>query len=101
MVIQRPMRAVVGAAVVVLAACSSSQPSASTAQSTSPRDMATTFCALYRRDANNGQLRNWNLDDNGKTGSYVHTLRALDAVAPSPLRPDVDRILAYYSSSHP
>jgi hypothetical protein len=54
---------------------------------------------LYRRDANNGQLSNWDLNDNPKTARYAATLRALDAVAPASLRRDVDPILAYYTGA--
>jgi hypothetical protein len=88
------------AGVVVLAACSPSRSSGA-APTTSPSENGDVFCALYRRDAGDGQLRNWDLNDNGKTASYADTLRALDAAAPSSLRRDVDPILTYYASANP
>jgi hypothetical protein len=89
------------AAVVLVPACSSSGSSTRVASTTPPTGSGTAFCALYRRDASDGQLRNWDLNDNGKTASYVDTLRALDAAAPPSIRRDIDPILTYYASAKP
>jgi hypothetical protein len=90
------------AVVVIAAACASSRsatqvgPTASSA--TSP---SATFCDLYRRDAGDGRLRNWDLNDNAKTSRYTETLRALADAAPPGLKPDVERILSYYATPQP
>jgi hypothetical protein len=82
--------------------CSSSRSAdqVATAQTTNPVAKSG-FCDLYRRDAGNGQLRNWDLNDNGKTPSYTETLRGLADAAPPELKPDVERILSYYAASQP
>ncbi|HLN05029.1 MAG TPA: hypothetical protein VK217_02025, partial [Acidimicrobiales bacterium] len=80
---------------VIAAACSSSRPATQVAPSASSSTIPqAAFCGLYRRDAGDGRLRNWNLDDNGKTPSYTETLRALADAAPSDLKPDIARILS-------
>jgi len=87
---------------VIAAACSSSRPATQVAPSASSSTIPqAAFCGLYRRDAGDGRLRNWNLDDNGKTPSYTETLRALADAAPSDLKPDIARILSYYAAPQP
>jgi hypothetical protein len=87
---------------VIAAACSSSRSATQLAPSTSSgRNPRATFCDLYRRDAGDGQLRNWNLNDNAKTESYTETLRALVDAAPPDLKPDIARILSYYATPQP
>jgi hypothetical protein len=87
--------------VVIAAACASSRSATQVAPPTSSVGSPETFCDLYRRDAGDGRLRNWNLNDNAKTPSYTETLRALAGAAPPDLKPDVARILAYYASPAP
>jgi hypothetical protein len=78
---------------------SSSWAAIETARSSSSDKVpASAFCVLYRHDANNGRLRNWDLNGNAKTPSYARTLRALARAAPPRLKPDVMRILSYYAS---
>jgi hypothetical protein len=89
-------------AVVIAAACSSSRSSSHVAPpASSSTGSKAAFCDLYRRDAGDGRLRNWNLDDNGKTPSYTETLRALANVAPPDLKSDIARILYYYATPQP
>jgi hypothetical protein len=87
--------------VVIAAACSSSRSATRLAPSTSVRSPQASFCDLYRHDAGNGRLRNWNLNDNAKTPSYTETLRGLADAAPPDLKPDIARILSYYAAPHP
>ncbi len=88
--------------IVLGAACSStSLPRSATTSATSTSRPRTSFCDLYRQDANDGHLRNWNLTENGKTASYVVTLRGLADAATAALKPDVERILAYYAAPNP
>jgi hypothetical protein len=89
-------------AVVIAAACSSSRSATHVAPSTSSvRRPKVAFCDLYRRDAADGRLRNWNLNDNSKTPSYSETLRALADAAPPALKLDIARILSYYATPQP
>jgi hypothetical protein len=89
-------------AAAVIASCSSSRSANQAPTSKTSNPVANPrFCDLYRRDAGNGRLRNWDLDDNGKTPSYAETLRGLAAVAPPELKPDVERILSYYEAAQP
>ena len=88
--------------VVIAAACSSSRSATQVAPSASSgRSSKAAFCDLYRRDAGDGRLRNWNLNDNAKTPSYTETLHALADVAPPDLRSDIARILSYYATPQP
>jgi hypothetical protein len=97
--VTRPMMLV---AAVIVASCSSSRSATQLAPSTSSsRNPRATFCDLYRRDAGDGQLRNWNLNDNAKTASYTATLRALADSAPPELKPDIAHILSYYAAPQP
>src|SRR3954469_21852027 len=95
--------------VVCVSACGSSRSVTSITPGTSPRiatttststapDTGTSFCDLYRRDASDGRLRNWDLNDNAATPSYTETLRALDNAAPSGLKSDIARILVHYEA---
>jgi len=87
---------------VIAAACSSTQSTSRPAPSASlGRSPRATFCDLYRYDAGDGRLRNWNLNDNAKTPSYTETLRALADASPPELRSDIARILSYYAASRP
>jgi len=82
--------------------CSSSRSATQIAgPPSSSRIPQAAFCDLYRRDANDGRLRNWDLNGNAKTPSYTKTLRALADVAPPNLKADVTRILSYYASPQP
>jgi hypothetical protein len=86
---------------VIAAACSSSHSATRLAPSTSSgRSPRTTFCDLYRQDASNGRLRNWNLNGNAKTPSYTATLRAFADAAPPNLKSDIAPILSYYAAPH-
>jgi len=88
--------------VVFAAACSSSRTATRAAPSaTSSGNTQAGFCDLYRRDAGDGRLRNWDLNDNPKTPSYTETLRALADAAPPDLKPDIARILSYYATAQP
>jgi len=87
---------------ILVAGCSSSSGASHRAVGrSSGRTPDATFCELFRRDANDGRLRNWNLTENGKTAAYVGTLRALANAAPAHLKSDIDRVLTYYASSNP
>jgi hypothetical protein len=87
---------------VIAVACSSSRSATEVAPSTSSApSLQTSFCDLYRRDAGDGQLRNWNLDENGKTARYAETLRGLADAAPPDLKADIARILYYYATPQP
>jgi hypothetical protein len=77
---------------LILAACGSGSKGLSTS-----RRPKTTFCDLYQRDAGDGRLRNWDLNDNAKTSSYTETLHALDDAAPPAIKSDVARILSSYA----
>jgi hypothetical protein len=88
--------------VVIGAACSSSRSATQVAPSSSSvGSPKAAFCDLYRRDAGDGRIRNWDLNDNGKTASYTETLHALADAAPPDLKPDIARILSYYASPQP
>jgi hypothetical protein len=87
--------------VVIAAACASSRSATQVAPPASSGRSPKTFCDLYRGDAGDGRLRNWNLNDNAKTPSYTETLHALAAAAPPDLKPDIARILSYYASPQP
>jgi hypothetical protein len=87
--------------VVIAAACSSSRSATQVAPSASSGRSPNAFCDLYRRDAGNGRLRNWDLNDNAKTSSYTETLHALAEAAPPDLKPDIARILSYYATPQP
>ncbi len=87
--------------VFIAAACSSSRSTNQVVPSATSGGSTKAFCDLYRRDAGDGRLRNWNLTDNGKTPSYTQTLRALADAAPSNLKSDITRILSYYAAPHP
>ena len=102
MLASRATRVLMLVVAVIAAACSSSQSATRLAPSTSSgRSPRATFCDLYRHDAGNGRLRNWNLNDNAKTPSYTETLRALADAAPSHLQSDIAPILSYYAAPHP
>jgi hypothetical protein len=88
--------------VAIGAACSSSRSATKVAPSASSSTSSkAAFCDLYRRDAGDGRLRNWDLTGNGKTPRYTETLRALADAAPSDLKLDIARILSYYAAPHP
>jgi hypothetical protein len=87
--------------VVIGAACSSSRSATQVVPSATSGGSPHAFCDLYRRDAGDGRLRNWNLTANGKTPSYTETLRALADAAPPELKSDIVRILSYYAAPHP
>jgi len=89
------------AVVVVAAACSSSPSATQDPPSTPSGNLHAAFCDIYRRDASDGRLRNWDLNDNAKTPSYTETLQALADAAPPDLKPDVARILSYYATPQP
>ncbi|HTK15727.1 MAG TPA: hypothetical protein VL769_04985 [Acidimicrobiia bacterium] len=76
---------------LILAACGSGY------KGPAGRSPKVAFCDLYRRDAGDGRLRNWDLNDNAKTASYTETLRALNDAAPSALKSDIAPILSYYA----
>jgi hypothetical protein len=98
----RATREMTLALAVIAAACSSSPSATHVAPSVSSgRSPKASFCDLYRRDAGDGRLRNWNLDDNGKTPRYTETLRALADAAPPDLKADIARILYYYATPQP
>jgi hypothetical protein len=88
-------------AVATVGGCSPSRSAHGAPSVSSSRSPKVSFCDLYRRDAGDGQLRNWDLNDNPKTLSYTDTLRALADAAPSTLKPDIARILTYYSNPSP
>ena len=86
----------------IAAACSSSRSATQVAPpASSGKSPKASFCDLYRRDAGDGRLRNWNLDDNGKIARYTETLRALGDAAPPELKADIARILYYYATPQP
>jgi hypothetical protein len=95
------MRVMVLVVMVITAACSSSRPPTQVAPSDSSGKGPQPFCDLYRRDANDGELRNWDLNDNAKTPGYTNTLRALADAAPPELKSDIARILSYYATPEP
>ena len=87
---------------VIATACSSSRSASShVVPSATSGASPTAFCDLYRSDAGDGRLRNWDLTGNGKTPSYTETLRTLAEAAPPDLRADIARILSYYAAPHP
>jgi hypothetical protein len=98
----RRLTSVVVLAAAAITSCSSSRSAnrVATSQTSSPVAKSG-FCDLYRRDAGNGKLRNWDLNDNGKTPTYTETLRGLADAAPPELKPDIERILSYYAASQP
>jgi len=102
MLANRATRVLMLVVAVIAAACSSTQSTSRPAPSASlGRSPRATFCDLYRYDAGDGRLRNWNLNDNAKTPSYTETLRALADASPPELRSDIARILSYYAASSP
>ena len=102
MLANRATRVLMLAVAVIATACSSSQSATRPAPPSSlGRSPRATFCDLYRHDAGNGRLRNWNLNDNAKTPTYTETLRALADASPPELRSNIARILSYYAAPHP
>jgi len=84
---------------LILAACGSGY------KGPAGRSPKVAFCDLYRRDAGDGRLRNWDLNDNAKTASatflcsprsttsYLHPVRACSRTSTTPVESTLRRLL--------